>query len=69
MVVIVTLYIPYIFYLAGYSMVQLRDLYYQFGQEVFSGGFLHANKNSATFEKILRRVFKNRMMCEVREPK
>ena len=50
-------------------MVQLRDLYYQFGQEVFSGGFLHANKNSATFEKILRKVFKNKMMCEVREPK
>ena len=69
MVVIVTLYIPYILYLAGYSMVQLRDLYYQFGQEVFSGGFLRASQNSATFEKILRKVFKNRMMCEVREPK
>ncbi len=62
-----------VFIVAGLTLLQLKELFFQFSQHVFKDGMLglwpQAISNSLAMNDILQSVFRHKMMLDVTEPK
>ena len=51
------------------TLSDIRDMYIKMAPDVFGGSMFHATNRSEAMEKIMREVFKDTKMKDIREPK